>query len=411
MHQLVQVAGHGSSEFLSSAQRGRGIGSLLLCWGLQSDDVAMRFHDGGLKMDLRVAAPADVAYGRTSAVVVVASLTALFLVSVLASRPWRPRGGGLRRVAQTFSIMSLVGVGCLGYLAATRVDRTPEIGEPLRSGADVDAYFANHPAAASSGAAFSEIRIPTGVFLQSIKFGGANDVDVSGYVWQKYADTVPTEIKRGFVLPEADAGASSVSEAYRFTVDHVEVIGWYVNTTLRETFDYRRYPFDRQDVWLRLWHPDLDRRVVLVPDFASFPDVSPASRPGLESQFVRQGWHPAYTAFSYASNAYNTSFGYGRQPAPEGYPELYFSVGLKRDFVRPLLENIIPLIVVLALLFFALRLSGQDATEWERGPFEPLDTLGYCVGLLFVVLLEHTHIRGAIPPEQIAYLESLVFIS
>ena len=35
--------------------------------------------------------------------------------------------------------------------------------------------------------------------------------------------------------------------------DGTEQIGWYFSGTFRQNFDYRLYPFDRQDIWLRIW--------------------------------------------------------------------------------------------------------------------------------------------------------------
>ncbi len=117
--------------------------------------------------------------------------------------------------------------------------------------ADVDAYLhseLSHDPSAPGGAWL----IPTGVFVQSLQFNTANNVQVSGYVWQKYADNIPADITRGFVLPEAVAEAYRSTEAYRVHENGAEVIGWYFSATLRQSFDYGHYPFDRQDVWLRI---------------------------------------------------------------------------------------------------------------------------------------------------------------
>ena len=54
------------------------------------------------------------------------------------------------------------------------------------------------------------IRIPTGVFIQSVEFVKANDVNVTGYVWQKYSDDIPAEVSRGFVFPEEVGSAETV---------------------------------------------------------------------------------------------------------------------------------------------------------------------------------------------------------
>jgi len=48
------------------------------------------------------------------------------------------------------------------------------------------------------------------------------------------------------------AEAYRSTEAYRVHENGAEVIGWYFSATLRQSFDYGHYPFDRQDVWLRI---------------------------------------------------------------------------------------------------------------------------------------------------------------
>ena len=48
-----------------------------------------------------------------------------------------------------------------------------------------------------------DYRVPTGIFLQSFEFLNANNVELSGFVWQTYGPEIPDHIMRGIVLPEA----------------------------------------------------------------------------------------------------------------------------------------------------------------------------------------------------------------
>ncbi len=57
--------------------------------------------------------------------------------------------------------------------------------------------------------------IPTGVFIQSLEFKDANDVFVTGYIWQKYHKKVDKDISQGFILPEAIE--PTIKEIYRRT--------------------------------------------------------------------------------------------------------------------------------------------------------------------------------------------------
>lgn len=183
------------------------------------------------------------------------------------------------------------------------------------------------------------------------------------------------------------------------------MIGWYFHATLRQPFDYRQFPFDRQDVWLRLWHPDLGRNTLLVPDFGSYTDMKPSAQPGLERHFVYEGRDPELTSF----NDYTTSFGLGREQTLSRYPELYYDIGLKRDFLSPLLDDALSLTVIGLLLFATLRPAATDEAREQRLDLPVGPVMSFCGVVLFGVNLTHNHIRSSVSPQQIAYLETIPF--
>jgi hypothetical protein len=251
-------------------------------------------------------------------------------------------------------------------------------------------------------------RIPTGVQVQSVTFTNANNVQVSGFIWQKYGPAVPADVKQGVVLPDAVVEAYQAAEAYRFTTaGGTTVIGWYFQATLRQAFDYGRYPFDRQDVLLRLWHQDFNRRVVLVPDFASYRDLDPRSTPGLSPRLVHTGWVPEHSGFSYDLSNENTTFGYDSGPVTGKYPEFFFNIGLKREFLNPFFDYINFSIVVFLLLFAVVCLTAREEETKSRFGISTFGVLGSAGTLLFAVLLKHSQLRTAIAADQIAYLEVL----
>jgi hypothetical protein len=338
--------------------------------------------------------------GRELVPILLALLTFFVLLTILALRPERERRTRLWWTSATVSGLCLIGLIGLWYLIATAVRTEAAVGTTVRNQAEADAYLGG--TLPTDGVVH---RIPTGVFVQSLEFVSANNVEVSGYVWQEYDDTVPADLQRGFVLPEAVEDAYETTEAYRRRVAGGEVIGWYFHAVLRQSFDYRRYPFDRQDMWLRLWHADFERGVILVPDFSSYTDMVPGTLPGLEQDFVYAGWDPEFAAFSYSRNRYNTSFGFGPAAQRGVWPELYYSIGLKRDFLGPLLDTGIPLGVVALLLFATLLLTTND-TRWRQhlgsGAYRLIE---YAAVLMFAVILEHNQIRSSIASQQIAYVE------
>jgi hypothetical protein len=72
------------------------------------------------------------------------------------------------------------------------------------------------------------------------------------------------------------------------------VIGWRFKTILHQQFDYSKYPFDREDVRIRVLNNN-SAESVLVPDFDSYNSLIPEGLPGLGRSFMLDGWKPRET--------------------------------------------------------------------------------------------------------------------
>ena len=251
--------------------------------------------------------------------------------------------------------------------------------------------------------------IPTGVFVQSIEFTSANNVILTGYVWQRYLDTYHKGLSRGFLLPEAES--LEVEEAYRRKEKAGELIGWYFRVTLRQNFDYGHYPLDRQSVWMRLWHKDFDRNVVLIPDLTAYDQLNPDWLPGVEKDFVLSGWSLWRSFFNYHHNSYNTNFGIDNYVGQNRFPELYFNIALKREFFDPFVSKLAPIVVVLLMLFAVLVTSSKDKERSALLGFNTAGVLASSSALFFVVLLSHIDLRGSLAAKEIIYLENYYFVT
>ncbi|MCP4752309.1 MAG: hypothetical protein GY866_15560 [Proteobacteria bacterium] len=163
--------------------------------------------------------------------------------------------------------------------------------------------------------------VPTGVFVQSIEFTSANNVILTGYIWQKYDVLKLKNTSRAVVFPEAED--VTLKEAYRQTDNKTEVIGWYFKAKIRESFSYSRFPFDRENVWIRIWHADFCRNIILTPDLEAYDFINPSFNPGIEQDFVLSGWKIAGSYYSCHQNSYNTNFGISDHMGQEDFPELY----------------------------------------------------------------------------------------
>jgi hypothetical protein len=276
------------------------------------------------------------------------------------------------------------------------------VGTIVTSPQELDAFVDTH---ADAFAAY-DYHIPTGIFLQSFEFLNTNNVEIAGYVWQTYGPEIPDHIMRGIVLPEAVQEAYQAEEAWRVERDDgTEQIGWYFSGTFRQNFDYVLYPFDRQDIWLRIWSPEPIEGVIPVPDFGAYRDLTPSTLPGIDSQFVYGGWDPLSSEFSFDLIDYNTDFGlgYGFTGPPD--PEFYFNFSVARDFLGPMLEHLVLEAAIAILLFFLLLLMAHDADLQDRVGLTIFDLIVAAGGLLFAVILDHNSIRGVVESQELTYLE------
>jgi hypothetical protein len=66
-------------------------------------------------------------------------------------------------------------------------------------------------------------KIKTGIFIQSLQFFNSMEVNISGYIWQRYQDNVHDDIKPGkdevgFIFPEqVNTGSIDPREVYRLS--------------------------------------------------------------------------------------------------------------------------------------------------------------------------------------------------
>lgn len=322
-------------------------------------------------------------------------------------RPGR-NAGGARLTAIVWSLTLLAAL-VFTWRVIVVSDRWEEgIGTPIASPDAVAAFIQDHPALIER----YDYQIPTGAFLQSFEFLNSNNVEMTGYIWQFYRNDIPPEVTRGVVFPEALEQAYDIEEAWRIEQDDGVQIGWYFSGEFRQNFDYRLYPFDRQDIWLRLWHPDPERDVLLVPDFSSYSNLDPATLPGIEKSFVYGGWDPITSGFSFGLVTYNANFGLRELIELNGTPliNLYFNLSVERDFLGPLLEHLVLQTAIALLVFFLLLLTAKDSDVQQTLGLTVFDLVVASAGLLFAVILDLNSIRGAIESQDLTYLEWMPLI-
>lgn len=256
------------------------------------------------------------------------------------------------------------------------------------------------------------IKIKTGIFIQSLQFFNSTEVNITGYIWQRYQKGLHDSIKPergevGFILPEQVNSGVDITpqEVYRMHTGDEEVIGWYFEATLRQPFDYSHYPFDHKTVWVRLWAKDFSKNIVLVPDFTAYKSTGLTDIFGIEDEIVLGTWERKNTYFNYRLSSYDTNFGIADYIGQSGFPELHYNFVVERKFGNAFIIYLLPLFLVASLLYAALlTVSAKEELSSRLGSNTAV-FISACSALFFVVLMAHIQLREQFGGSGIVYIE------
>ena len=276
----------------------------------------------------------------------------------------------------------------------------------------VNDYLATHWENRAETNGEPTLSVKTGIFIQSLQFFNSTEVNLSGYIWQRYRDGIHDAIKPGpdevgFILPEQVNSGSDIEpyQVYRLKDKDEEIIGWYFEATLRQPFDYKKYPFDHKTVWVRMWHKLFSRNIVLVPDYDAYDATGLTDIFGIEENIVLGTWERKNTYFDYSLSTYDTNFGIPNYIGQQGFPELHYNFVVKRKFENAFIVYLLPLFLVAALLFAALLTVTDREDLSNRFGFNASGFIGACSALFFVVMLAHIQLREQFAGSGIVYIE------
>lgn len=256
------------------------------------------------------------------------------------------------------------------------------------------------------------IKVKTGIFIQSLKFFNSTEIDLSGYIWQRYQDGIHDTIKPplsevGFVLPEQVNTGNTITpqEVYREHINGETIIGWYFEATIRQPFEYKLYPFDHKTVRVRMWHKLFSKNIVLVPDFEAYTSTQLDEIFGIEKEIILGTWNREDTYFDYKPSSYDTNFGISNYIGQTDFPELHYNFVVKRKFENAFIVYLLPVLLVATLLFAALLTVSNKPDLVSKHGFNTSGFIGACSALFFVVMLAHIQLREQFPGSGIIYME------
>ena len=280
--------------------------------------------------------------------------------------------------------------------------------EQLNSGADVSRYLSSHITGTKDLG--DATKIPTGLFVQSFKFNDLHSATVTGYLWQKYNKEQLQNITPGYIFPEATR--NTTKEKYRSfnPSTGLTTVGWDFTASLRQKFNYNKYPLDHKTIWLRIWHSDFEKYIILVPDFESYQSIQPRQKFGLDPDFVLNGFSILETFFNYELVDYDTNFGVVLNNRMAATPELNYNISIKRNVVNALVIHLFPLFVALALLFVTVLGITNNKETQDFFAAKPMSVLKICGSTFFIVMLAHIRLRNQFAGGEIVFIEHVYIL-
>jgi len=245
--------------------------------------------------------------------------------------------------------------------------------------------------------------LSTGILIDSLRFDGGTDIDVRGYLWQKFDPEIQSQIDRGIAL--AGVAEQRIGESQVGRVAGIEVVRWPFEVAQRVRFENSKYPLMRERFALRVVPRSLSSNVLLVPDLEAYPILSPTTCPGLDENVFLPGWEITRTFFELRQRPPATNFGLGNNASSESLPSLYFNIEVRKEFVDTFVSNLVPLIIVAVVVFLVLLINEREEDRIILMRTGPGFNLSICGTLLFVAVFAHIGARQKIAAQEIIYLE------
>ena len=375
--------------------------------------------------------------------VTAAAIAALVIAVIILSRAYMGGSQGLWITSISMSIMFIAGLGFFWFLEMDTPDRRP----PNELNVEIISAFED---AVFNKFGFLANRAQVGATIESVTFIAVDQAIVTGRIWQKL-DNLPidTEEGTGGDLIRDDTALPVLRTGFLFPQDvkfqtmyrRVQAsngqFGWTYETVMTVDFDFKKYPFDRAIISVPLEQSDFGRAVISLPDLDGYDELFPGDRPGLRSDLSIVGWTPEEAFFDYEALDFENDLGLLRPIGTRIQPALSYNLRMSRVIAGPLITNILPLGIVVALLFTVMmtsakmnlwilsvagnvRRSGQSIVRTANGlqgggPSYALiavaGVLSYSATLLFVVISGHARLRSQFPEAGLLYLEFFYFVA
>lgn len=240
------------------------------------------------------------------------------------------------------------------------------------------------------------IFIPTGIFIESIDFNSTGTVNIKGIIWQKYYKVVHDDVSRNVSI--SNANDQTLTKFFEKSFGNYTLIEWVFNINISSNFDYKKYPFNNENMWLQIKHQEFDKNIVLVPDLGSYKLSSSRYLPGLDKNINIRNWTIKNSFFSYTFDSYNTNFGIENFIGQSSFPEIYFNVIMGPNILNVFISHFLPIAIALFLMFAIFK------TATGHYVVRPYATL--FLALIFLQI----SLRRNLGANEVVYIEYYYFL-
>jgi hypothetical protein len=337
-------------------------------------------------------------------------LSALLLGFGLVVVSFHVHAGGHRELwgtSLTSGVLLLAGICGVWWLTLQYPDRNKKSNLPILDNSGLQKFLGTHVQKDATGTSASLVQVPTGILIRTIRIMSANDVFVTGSIWQRVPASERASVTPGVNMPDGEM--VELKELASVQQGEFDLVSWTFKVAARVPSQWSsQYPFDRALVRLRLTPKPSPRPVVLTPDLRGYPLLVPSSLPGVEKSVVFPGWKLDHSYFSYISQTSGiTTAGIQSKVLPF---DLSYSVVAQRRFLDPFVSSVLPIIVVISLLFGLLLVVSKNTARVTATGFRATDILRASVSLLFPALIAQVNLRSKVGASEFIYIEYFYFI-
>lgn len=197
----------------------------------------------------------------------------------------------------------------------------------------------------------------------------------------------------------SNANDQTLTKFFEKSFGNYTLIEWVFNINISSNFDYKKYPFNNENMWLQIKHQEFDKNIVLVPDLDSYKLSSSRYLPGLDKNINIRNWAIKNSFFSYTFDSYNTNFGIQDFIGQSSFPEIYFNVIMGPNILNVFISHFLPIAIALFLMFAIFK------TATGHYVVRPYATL--FLALIFLQI----SLRRNLGANEVVYIEYYYFLT